>query len=60
MALIHILVDEAQDTSLRQWQIIDALTEEFFAGLGARPINRSLFAVGDEKQSIFSFSGGQA
>jgi ATP-dependent helicase/nuclease subunit A len=54
--LDHILVDEAQDTSRAQWSIIAALAEEFFSGLGTRPDqNRTLFVVGDEKQSIFSF-----
>lgn len=53
----HVLVDEAQDTSPEQWQIIGALTEEFFAGEGARAGGRSVFAVGDPKQSIFSFQG---
>ena len=53
----HILVDEAQDTSPRQWSVISALAEEFFAGEGASPRQRTLFAVGDEKQSIFSFQG---
>ncbi len=51
----HVLVDEAQDTSTRQWEIIRLLTEEFFAGEGARRMQRTIFAVGDEKQSIFSF-----
>jgi len=51
----HVLIDEAQDTSRKQWEIIQRLTGEFFAGSGARPILRTLFAVGDEKQSIFSF-----
>lgn len=52
----HILVDEAQDTSRAQWRIIAALADEFFAGLGSRAdVPRSLFVVGDEKQSIFSF-----
>jgi ATP-dependent helicase/nuclease subunit A len=55
--LDHILVDEAQDTSPRQWEIIAALAEEFFSGAGARPVTRTLFAVGDEKQSIYSFQG---
>lgn len=55
--LDHILVDEAQDTSPEQWQVIKALAEEFFAGEGAREVRRTLFAVGDEKQSIFSFQG---
>jgi len=53
----HILVDEAQDTSSEQWRIIDALTQEFFAGSGAKENDRSLFIVGDEKQSIYSFQG---
>jgi ATP-dependent helicase/nuclease subunit A len=54
----HILIDEAQDTSLEQWQIIQNLAEDFFAGAGARgQILRTVFAVGDEKQSIFSFQG---
>jgi ATP-dependent helicase/nuclease subunit A len=55
--LDHILVDEAQDTSPRQWQVIRALADEFFAGEGATAATRTLFAVGDEKQSIFSFQG---
>ncbi len=53
----HILVDEAQDTSPAQWKILEALTEEFFAGAGSRSYPRTFFAVGDEKQSIFSFQG---
>ncbi|MBX9589687.1 MAG: double-strand break repair helicase AddA, partial [Hyphomonadaceae bacterium] len=55
--LDHILVDEAQDTSAIQWQVIRALAEEFFAGHGASDKPRTLFAVGDEKQSIYSFQG---
>ena len=55
--LDHILVDEAQDTSPRQWQVVKALAEEFFAGEGAGGTVRTLFAVGDEKQSIYSFQG---
>jgi ATP-dependent helicase/nuclease subunit A len=55
--LDHILIDEAQDTSPAQWQVIAALAEEFFAGASARKITRTIFAVGDEKQSIFSFQG---
>ncbi len=57
--LEHILVDEAQDTSPEQWRIVAKLAEEFFAGKGAREgmRPRTLFAVGDEKQSIFSFQG---
>ncbi|WP_333823500.1 double-strand break repair helicase AddA [Pinisolibacter sp.] len=53
----HVLVDEAQDTSPRQWRIVRSLTEEFFAGEGARTKHRTIFAVGDEKQSIYSFQG---
>src|SRR5215470_1178537 len=57
LGIDHVLIDEAQDTSPRQWQIIRALTAEFFAGAGARALTRTVFAVGDEKQSIFSFQG---
>lgn len=60
----HVLVDEAQDTSPPQWQVIEGLVEEFFAGMGAsedRSLGdlppRSLFVVGDPKQSIFGFQG---
>ena len=53
----HILVDEAQDTSPPQWRVIEALVNEFFAGAGAREGARTVFAVGDEKQSIYSFQG---
>ncbi|MFP4520236.1 MAG: UvrD-helicase domain-containing protein, partial [Oceanicaulis sp.] len=62
--LEHVLVDEAQDTAPEQWAVINAVTEEFFAGLGAREavqdpasgvLARSVFCVGDEKQSIYSF-----
>ncbi len=55
--LDHILVDEAQDTSPEQWDVVRALTGEFFAGDGARPGERTVFVVGDEKQSIYSFQG---
>jgi ATP-dependent helicase/nuclease subunit A len=51
----HLLVDEAQDTNAAQWRIIDALTEEFFAGEVEKP--RTLFVVGDYKQAIFGFQG---
>ena len=53
----HLLVDEAQDTSPAQWDIIQALTSEFFAGETAHPSIRTVFAVGDPKQSIYSFQG---
>jgi ATP-dependent helicase/nuclease subunit A len=55
--LSHILVDEGQDTNPRQWTVIRALIGEFFAGDGAVQRPRTLFAVGDQKQSIFSFQG---
>lgn len=54
----HILVDEAQDTNAAQWQIIDALTGDFFSGEGASGDKlRTLFVVGDYKQAIFRFQG---
>ncbi|MFT7027009.1 MAG: ATP-dependent helicase/nuclease subunit A [Paracoccaceae bacterium] len=53
----HILIDEAQDTAPAQWTVIRAVAEEFFAGAGARDEARTLFVVGDEKQSIYSFQG---
>jgi ATP-dependent helicase/nuclease subunit A len=54
----HVLIDEAQDTSPEQWEIVRKLTAEFFAGTGReRRSPRTIFAVGDEKQSIFSFQG---
>jgi ATP-dependent helicase/nuclease subunit A len=55
-SLEHLLIDEAQDTSPAQWAIIAKLSEEFLSGAGVRAA-RTLFAVGDEKQSIFSFQG---
>ncbi len=53
----HLLVDEAQDTNPEQWAVIAALTEEFFAGEGGHDGARTVFAVGDEKQSIYGFQG---
>ncbi len=53
--LDHILVDEAQDTSPEQWDIIQALCDDFFSGESARDDGRTLFVVGDKKQSIYSF-----
>ena len=55
----HILVDEAQDLSKDQWALVKALSLEFFSGFGAREINRTIFIVGDFKQSIFSFQGAR-
>ena len=58
----HILLDEAQDTAPEQWAILEALTNDFFVGAGATGWrkgrdNRTLFVVGDQKQSIYSFQG---
>ena len=66
--LDHILVDEAQDTSGTQWRIVQRLAEEFYSGAGARAstlangdtaLKRTMFAVGDEKQSIYGFQGAK-
>ncbi len=65
-AIDHILVDEAQDTSPDQWYLVEAIAREFFAGTGVEgkpaeeeqpPLPRTVFAVGDIKQSIYSFQG---
>lgn len=58
--LDHVLIDEAQDTSPEQWALVNKLVDEFFAGEGAqseRQVQCTLFVVGDEKQSIYSFQG---
>lgn len=56
----HILVDESQDTSRMQWQIIESIISDFFAGQGAKSENdRSIFVVGDVKQSIYGFQGAR-
>lgn len=53
----HILLDEAQDTSSDQWDIVSGLCDDFFSGEGQSENNRTLFVVGDRKQSIYSFQG---
>ena len=53
----HVLIDEAQDSNVDQWAVVRAIVDEFHAGEGARDVERTVFAVGDEKQSIFSFQG---
>jgi len=54
----HVLIDEAQDTNVDQWAIIDALTDDFFSGIGAAEgRQRTIFVVGDYKQAIFGFQG---
>ncbi len=55
----HILIDESQDTNHQQWNIIKALSEDFFTGLSSSNKRRSIFIVGDEKQSIYSFQGAE-
>ncbi len=55
----NILIDEAQDTSPEQWAIIKALTSGFFEDIGAGRKSRTVFAVGDKKQSIYSFQGAE-
>ncbi|MFC3123624.1 double-strand break repair helicase AddA [Pseudoroseomonas globiformis] len=60
--LDHLLLDEAQDSNPEQWEIAARMAEEFFAGQGTRhdDVQRTIFAVGDEKQSIYSFQGADA
>jgi ATP-dependent helicase/nuclease subunit A len=58
--LDHILLDEAQDTGPDAWDVIERPLAEFFAGTGARALARTFFAVGDKKQSIYSFQGADA
>ncbi|MCX5616876.1 double-strand break repair helicase AddA [Bombella sp. TMW 2.2559] len=58
----HLLLDEVQDNSGLQWEIAGALTTDFFSGAGGReemPRPRTVFAVGDFKQSIYSFQGAE-
>ena len=60
LGIDHVLIDEAQDTSPKQWEVIERLVAEFAAGARrARSVTRSIFAVGDDKQSIFSFQGAE-
>jgi ATP-dependent helicase/nuclease subunit A len=51
----HVLIDEAQDTNPDQWEVVRRVTDEFFAGAYAATRPRTVFAVGDAKQSIFGF-----
>ncbi len=57
----HILLDEAQDTSPEQWAIINSLSDAFIQDSPDRDPNkpRTVFAVGDEKQSIYGFQGAK-
>ncbi|MGB0747485.1 MAG: double-strand break repair helicase AddA [Magnetospiraceae bacterium] len=55
----HVLIDEAQDSNADQWAVVEALAAEYFAGVGTGEAPRTVFAVGDVKQSIYSFQGAQ-
>ncbi len=55
----HILIDESQDTNHKQWNIVKALSDDFFSGMSSTDSKRSIFIVGDEKQSIYSFQGAE-
>lgn len=55
----HLMLDEAQDTNFKQWEIIKSLTADFFAGDSAKNVPRSIFVVGDYKQSIYRFQGAE-
>ena len=57
LGIDHVLIDEAQDTSPKQWKIIETICSEFMPGGARENVKRTIFAVGDEKQSIFSFQG---
>ncbi|KQX38597.1 hypothetical protein ASD04_08000 [Devosia sp. Root436] len=58
-AIDHVLVDESQDTNPEQWRVVRSIAEEFFTGAAGANRRRSLFAVGDQKQSIYSFQGAE-
>ena len=60
LSLSHILVDEAQDTGPIQWEILQMLAGDFFAEGDTGDMPRSLFVVGDTKQSIYGFQGADA
>ena len=57
--ITHILVDESQDTNPEQWRVVREIAREFFVGDSAIERPRTLFAVGDQKQSIYSFQGAE-
>lgn len=59
LGIDHMLIDEAQDTSPKQWEIIETIASEFMPGGARGNVKRTIFAVGDEKQSIFSFQGAE-
>ncbi len=55
--IAHILIDEFQDTSLNDYKILAPFIDEIKAGIGQAKWNRSVFFVGDVKQSIYAFRG---
>ncbi|WP_022850386.1 UvrD-helicase domain-containing protein [Limisalsivibrio acetivorans] len=55
----HILIDEFQDTSLAQWKILEPLASEAMAGIGQKDESGSFFFVGDPKQTLYRFRGGE-
>ncbi|MGL2721350.1 RecB-like helicase [Helicobacter pylori] len=55
--IVHILIDEFQDTSLNDYKILAPFIDEIKAGIGQTKWNRSVFFVGDVKQSIYAFRG---
>ncbi len=59
LAIDHILIDEAQDLNAMHWDVVKLIADDFFAGDGAREINRTIFLVGDFKQSIYGFQGAE-
>ncbi len=56
--IAHILIDEFQDTSLNDYKILAPFIDEIKAGIGQAKWHRSVFFVGDVKQSIYAFRGG--
>ncbi len=55
--IAHILIDEFQDTSLNDYKILAPFIDEIKAGIGQAKWQRSVFFVGDVKQSIYAFRG---
>ncbi|MGT0052393.1 RecB-like helicase [Helicobacter pylori] len=55
--IAHILIDEFQDTSLNDYKILAPFIDEIKAGIGQAKWHRSMFFVGDVKQSIYGFRG---
>ncbi|NOY39610.1 MAG: UvrD-helicase domain-containing protein [Nitrospirae bacterium] len=56
----HLLIDEFQDTSIIQWKILKPIADELTSGMGQKERAGSFFYVGDPKQSIYRFRGGES